>query len=145
MASAVLDVFNFLIAQNLVGGTTGWAILRRRLMDAPVGDKLVIVGEDGGNPPEMPATGGIGSAVLADKGVLVTVRAAAADSDASFQKASDILVALHGLRGATLVSGGELYFGVRALTPEPVFAGFDDRGRPLHTVAFRLLGDAANL
>jgi len=52
---------------------------------------------------------------------------------------------LHGLKAVELVSGGGLYFGIRALTPEPVFAGFDSRGRPLHTVAFRLLTDAANL
>lgn len=145
MANAANDVFNFLVAQNLAGGTSGWDIKRRSIIDSSVGDKLVVVSEDGGSPPEMPAAAGIGDAVLADKGVLVTVRGVAADSDASFQKANAILVALHGLRGVELVSGGGVYFGIRALTSEPVFAGFDARVRPLHTVAFRLLADAAAL
>lgn len=144
MANAVNDVFDYLVAQNLGGGSTQWSIVRRKLMDAPALDQLIVVSEDGGTV-ETPAAAGIGSAPLADKGVLITVRAKADDSDVSFQKANAILVALHGLRGVELVSGGVLYFGIRAMTPEPVFAGFDDRGRPLHTIAFRLLTDAANL
>ena len=145
MANAVNDVFDYIVAQGLApSGPTNWSIIRRKIMDAPANDQLIVVAEDGGTV-EMPATAGIGSAVLADKGVMITVRAKASESDVSFQKANAILVALHGLRGTELVSGGGLYFGIRALTPEPVFAGFDDRGRPLHTVAFRLLADAANL
>lgn len=141
---AVDDVFAYLVAQNLVKGSTGWAALRRKMDDA-VPDRLVVVGEDGGPAPEMPATVGLGSAALADPGVLVSVRAGAWDSDVSRAKGMAILQALHGLRNVELVSGGALYYGIRAQTPEPVFAGYDDRGRPLHTISFRLLTDATNL
>lgn len=140
MANAASDVFDFIVAQGLTTG--GWSILMRKIMDDS--DQLIVVQEDGGTV-EMPASAGIGSQVMADKGVLVTVRAKESESDVSFAKANAILVALHGLRGVELVSGGDTYLGIRALTPEPVFAGFDDRGRPLHTVALRLLTDAANL
>lgn len=141
---AVDDVFTYLLSQNLAGGATNWSLIRRKIMDAPATDQLVVVSEDGGTV-EMPVASGLGSAPLASKGVMITVRAALDESDVSFQKANAILVALHGLRAVELVSGGSLYFSIRALTPEPVFAGFDSRGRPLHTVAFRLLTDAANL
>lgn len=144
MANAVNEVFDFIVAQGLSGG--GWAILRRRVMDGTgVGDKLIVVSEDGGSVELGAPAGSMGDAALADKGVMVQVRATAHDGDASFLKANAILVALHGLRGVTLVSGGGVYLGIRALTPEPVFAGYDERGRPLHTVAFRLLTDATNL
>lgn len=145
MANTVLDVYNYLIAQNLAGGATGWDLLRRKVMDDPVGDQLVVVSEDGGSTPELPVTSGLGNAPLVTKGVLVTVRATQNDGDASFTKANAILAALHGLRGVELVSGGGLYYSIRAMTGEPVFAGYDDRERPMHTVAFRLLADAANL
>jgi hypothetical protein len=138
------EVYLYLLAQNLAGGATGWALLRRRMTDQTT-DQLVVIGEDGGPPPEFPAASGLGSAALADRGVLVTVRAKEWDSDASFAKADAILRALNGLVSVELVSGGALYFRIRALTPEPIFAGFDAQSRPAHTVALRLLTDATNL
>lgn len=141
MANAASDVYDYLVAQGLVGA--GWTIVMRKIMDDPALDQLIVVSEDGGTA-EMPAASGIGSQVIADKGVLITVRAKDSESDVSFAKANAILVAMHGLRDVQLVVGS-LYLGIRALTPEPVFAGFDDRGRPLHTVALRLLTDAASL
>lgn len=133
----VNDVSSFLEQEGLVGGSSGWDVVRRRLSDQPIPDQVVVVSEDGGPPPEIPADEGLGDSALADRGVLVTVRAAAWDSDASSEKASAILTALHGLRSTTV--GSTLYYRVRALTSEPVFAGFDNAGRPVHTIAFRLL------
>lgn len=140
---AVNDVRLYLIAQEIIEADTEYSGSMREFHDNT--DKLVVISEDGGDPPDMPATAGLGSAPFAFAGVLVTVRAVAAASNESYSKADEILRALHGLRAVQLVGGGVLYYGIRAMTPEPVFAGFDERGRPLHTVAFRLLTDAANL
>lgn len=133
------DVYSYLAAQALAGGATGWDLLRRRLMDAPAGDQLVVVSEDGGAAPEWPEAAGIGDSALTAPGVLVTVRAGAGDSDASYEKAQAIYSDLHGKRDVTLMSGGAQYLSIRSRTPEPIFAGFDDRSRPLHTVSFLLL------
>jgi len=137
--SAVDDVFTFIGAGGspLAGGNSGWSLVRRKMGDDPIEDQVVVVAEDGGVLPEIKANSGIGDAAVKDPGVLVTVRAAQWDGDASKAKAAAILAALHGQRNVTL--GSTVYYRVRALTPEPIFAGFDDTGRPRHTVAFRLL------
>jgi hypothetical protein len=136
--SAVQDVYDYLVAQSLAGGATGWTLLRRKITDA-VGatNKLVVVSEDGGPQPEIHAAAGIGDASVGDRGVLVTVRAAPNDGDASLAKAEAIRVALHGRRNIAV--GSTTYVRVVALTPEPTWAGYDDQERPLHTVALRLL------
>ncbi len=145
--SAVDDVFTYLgpsPGQGLAGGATGWALVRRRMGDPPTfADQAVVVAEDGGPTPEIKAASGIGAAAVQDPGVLVTVRAGAWDGDASKVKAAAILAALHGKLNIQLVSGGTTYYRVRAMTPEPIFAGFDETGRPRHTIAFRLLAAAA--
>lgn len=139
--SVVEDVYTYLEVQALAGGSTGWKLLRRRLTDdKDIPDKTVVVVEDGGPLPEIEEAEGIGDEAQRDLGVRIGVRGTAWDGDATSAKAQDILNALHGLRNVRLTgSGGTLYLRVRSLTPEPVFVGFDDRGRPQHTVAFRLL------
>lgn len=135
------DVVAYLTAQGLVGGNTGWPVLRRHMTDQPltvggaVPDQLVVVAEDGGTAPEMKASFGIGDAAIEDPAVLVTVRGAAWDGDGTYAKAAGILAALHGLRGVQLVASGTTYLRTRAQTPEPIFAGFDDAGRPRHTLS----------
>lgn len=142
--SAVDDVFTFISAQAapaLVGGATGWDIIRRKMGDTPIKDQVVVVAEDGGPTPEIKTSAGIGQAAVQDPGVIVSVRAKQWDGDASRAKAAAILAILHGLRNTAI--GSTTYYRVRALTPEPVFTGFDDSGRPRHTIAFRLLAAAA--
>ena len=141
---AVADVGTYLTAQGLVGGLTGWDLIRRRIMDTPVKDTVVVLMEDGGPPPEYKPVGGdaedafgIGDAALKDVGVHVLVRAQEWDSDASLAKAQAIFDALHGRRGITL--GSTMYLRIAAMTPEPIFTGYDEQGRPRHTIAFRLL------
>lgn len=146
--SAIDDVYTKLgpaPGLGLAGGSTGWGLTVRRLADPPTPgfvDQHVVLTEDGGPPPEIKTVDGIGNAAVKDEGVLVTVRAAAWQSDVSKAKALAIFQALHGLLNVQLVSGGTTYYRVRALTPEPIFAGFDEKGRPRHTIAFRLLAAA---
>jgi hypothetical protein len=137
--AAVDDVFEYIKAQNIAGGGSGWTLLRRRITDTTV-DQTVVVTEDGGNPPEIPQASGIGDSALEDPGVMVTVRGKAWDSDASRDKADDVLLALHGKIGIVLSPpNGDTYLRIRAQTPAPIFAGYDDQGRPLHTISFRML------
>lgn len=138
MATAVNDLYLFLEAQGLAGGSTGWDLVRRRMMDEPVDNQVVVLAEDGGVAPEIKETSGLGDTALEDPAVLVTVRANEWDSDASRAKAGDIMAALHGQRNITV--GQTTYLRIVAQTPEPIFAGFDEKGRPLHTISFRMLG-----
>ena len=133
------DVTTFLAAQGLVGGATGWQCFRRRMTDQPAIDQAVVVSEDGGSMFELKASEGIGDSALADPGVLVSVRAKQWDGDASYAKAAAIIAALHSKFSQALVGSGTVYFRIRAMTAEPVFTGYDDQGRPIHTVSFRLL------
>lgn len=131
----VSDVQTYLEDQNLIGGATGWASFRRRVNDSQ--DKQVVLSEDGGPAPEFPADSGLGSGSVADPGVQVFVRGEPWDGDASQAKAEAIRGALHGLVDTTI--DGTRYIRIRAMTPEPIFIGFDDVGRPEHTIAFRLM------
>lgn len=137
--SVVDDLDSFLETQGIAGGSTTWTLLRRRVTDEPAEDQLVVLTEDGGLSPEISEDEGIGDSALADMGVLVTVRAGAWDGDASFDKAMEIFTALHGQLDVLL--GSNTYMRVRARTAEPVFIGFDDQGRPRHTIAFLLLAE----
>lgn len=129
------DVQTRLEDQGLIGGSTDWASFRRRLSDDS--DRQVVITEDGGPSPEFPAASGLGSSAVADPGVQVLVRGLPWDSDASQAKAEAIRADLHGLVDITI--NGTRYIRIRALTPEPIFVGFDDNGRPQHTIAFRLM------
>lgn len=133
--TAVDDVFAYLTAQNLL--QSPWQGVKRRMLDTP--DQLVVMQEDGGSMNEQFSSVGIGDSALKDPGVLVTVRGLAWDGNASFAKAQAIRAALHGLRSVSLVVSGDIYLGITALTPEPIFVGFDGNGRPIHTISFRLL------
>lgn len=135
--SVVDDVQTRLASQSLVDGSTGWPSSRRMVHDET--DKLVVITEDGGPPPEIAAGTGIGDSARGDVGVHVLVRGEPGDGDASAAKAQAILDDLHSVRDTTI--GATSYGRVRALTPEPVFAGYDEKHRPQHTVAFRMLRD----
>jgi len=138
--SAVQDVYDYLLDYGIAGGVTGWDLVRRRLTDTPVGDQVVVISEDGGPPPEIPSASGLGDSAMKDVGVQVMVRAAAWDGDASAQKAEEVYNALHGQRAVLL--GSTEYMRVAARTGEPIFIGFDEQGRPRHTISFLMLTNA---
>ena len=133
----VSDVQTYLESQNLIGGSTGWDSVRRRMHDNQ--DQVVAISEDGGPAPEQPASSGVGSAALGDPGVQVMVRGTRWNSDATYDKAEAIRADLHGQRDTTL--DATTYYRVRSMTPEPIFLGFDENGRPMHSIAFRLMRD----
>jgi hypothetical protein len=85
----------------------------------------------------MSAVLGVGDSALEDVGIHITVRGDASNSDDSFARANTILRGLHGLRNVEI--GTRTYLAIRAMTPEPVFLGFDETARPRHSIAFRML------
>lgn len=126
------DVQAYLEAEGITDGSTSWPSVRRRLHDGS--DQLVVITEDGGPTPEIGAPG-VRSASLKDPAFQVRVRATAWDGDASAAKAQEIFDALHGR--LKLEMGEGRYLRVAAQSPEPVFIGYDERGRPEHTISFR--------
>lgn len=134
--SVVADVFEFLEDSGVTGGSTGWTLLRRRMNDA-VGDQVIVLTEDGGMAPEIGRSSGIGDSAMRDLGVQIMVRAGPWDGDASQEMAEDIFGLLHGLTCVEM--GSTEYVRVAAQTAGPIFAGFDEKGRPLHTIAFRCM------
>lgn len=111
--------------------STEWPSVRRRVHDGS--DQLVVLTEDGGPPPEIPAATGIGSAALASPGVQVRVRGKPWDGDSAKAKAEEVIREMHGRQSAWI--GGTLYRSIRSQTFEPVFMGYDDKGRPEFTVS----------
>lgn len=130
---AVADVQTYLAAQGLVDGSTDWPSVRRYMHDES--DNLVVITEDGGFGPDIPAVSGLGDFASQDAGVQVRVRSSAHQSDAAYEEAKAILDELHGLLDTTL--GSTAYQSIVARTPEPVFLGFH-QSRPEFTVSFRL-------
>jgi len=136
----VSDVYNYLNASGLVGGSTGWALIRRKVSDAPTPDQCVIISEDGGPPSEQWAAEGIGDSAMRDPAVHIMVRGKPWDGDASGYKALEIYNLMHSKRGITM--GSHYYFRIQSRTASPLFLGFDERGRPQHTLSFLCLADA---
>lgn len=140
VATAIDDLYTYIVAQGLAGNVS-WDCGKRRLTDdSRVKDQVVVLTEDGGFTSEMSAPSGIGDAALKDPAVLITVRAGKWDGNTGRAKANDIFSDLHGKRNALI--GATTYLRVRAQTPEPIFAGFDEQGRPLHTISFLMMTDA---
>lgn len=131
----VADVQDYLAAQSIVDGATGWPSARRRMHDGD-GDKLVVITEDGGPEPEMAATVGIGSAAWRDPAVQVRVRGEPWKGDAAFAIAEAVFTALNGLIDETINS--TRYMRVVAQTSGPVFLGYDKKNRPDFTISFRM-------
>lgn len=131
--SVVTDVQDYLVAEGVVDGSTGWPSVRGVLHDQS--DRLVAIKNDGGALPEIGAASGLGSAAHRDPRVLITVRGAPHERDLSESKAQEIYDKLHGRLATTMGSG--TYQRVMAETP-PIEVGQDDNKRPIQTIAFRL-------
>jgi hypothetical protein len=131
----VADVQAYLgtLSPEVIDGSTEWPSVRRRVNDA-LGHQLVVITEDGGAEPETPSASGIGDSALAEPAVQIRVRGEPWDGDGALAKAQEIYDALNGLLGVTM--GSTIYMRVKAQTAEPVFIGFDTRGRPEFTVSF---------
>jgi hypothetical protein len=136
--SAVADLQTYLDDQGIIDGSTDWPSVRRRLHDGTVAEpvnQLVVLTEDGGPQPETPADEGMGDCAWRFPTVQVRVRGDRLDSDAAEAKAQEIYDALHGQLGVTM---GEVeYAGVHALS-EPLFIGFDEKGRPEFTFSVQM-------
>jgi hypothetical protein len=123
-----------LAAQGLVDGATGWPSVRRNLNDTS--DRMVVLTEDGGPPPEITKAEGIGDTAMETIGVQLRVRGAPRLGDEAAAKAQACLDDLDSLQGVQI--GTRVYMSVSAATGEPVFIGFDAKERPEFTVAFRM-------
>lgn len=135
------DVQDHLQSEGLVDGSSTWPSVRRQEVDDKgESGRLVIIMEDGGPTPEIPASAGIGDSALGEPGVQVRVRGAPHESDEAEAQCQAIIDELHGKLNATI--GSTLYHRIMAQTTEPVWAGYDeDDRRPNFTASFLMLRD----
>lgn len=131
--SIVDDFQSYLAAQGIVDGGTGWPSSRRFMHDGSA--QLVVISEDGGDPPGVFKAGAVGDAEIRRPALQFMVRGAEGDGDGSRSKAQEIFDLLQDETGVTI--GGADYLLITARTPQPIFTGFDDKNRPIHTVSFR--------
>lgn len=132
----VADVQTYLQAAGIVDDSSSepWPSVRRRVHDGS--DRLVIITEDGGFEPETPAPPGtLGDSALKEPAVQVRIRGEQWDSDAAQAKAQEVFDALHGLMRVEI--NGTYYMRIKAQTAQPLFIGFDEKGRPEFTISFR--------
>ena len=132
--SAVRDVQLWMQEVGLVDGSTDWPSVERLLHDES--ERLVVLTDDGGREPELPAAAGLGSAAIGDAGVEIIVRGEAEGPEETQEKAQEILDALHGQFNVGMGYGS--YLRVKSLTSQPAFIGYDERRRPVFRVAVRL-------
>lgn len=135
---AVQDLQTRFQNQSLMDGSTGWTSVRRRIHD-DAGDQIVVLTEDGGPTPEVSRASGMGDKALKSPAVQVLVRGNPWDGDGSESKAQALYDDVHGLNSTAI--NGTTYLSVRARTPHPIFAGYDDNGRPQHTISFVMTTD----
>lgn len=131
---AVDDVQMFLSENGITDGSTDWPSVLRMMHDES--DRLVVITEDGGPAPELPAAAGVGDSALADVGVRIVTRGSIDEIEEAQAKAQEIFDALHGQLNTTL--GYTPYLRVRAFNAHPYFVQWDDRRRPVFSSAFRL-------
>jgi hypothetical protein len=131
----VTNVQQYLTELGLVDGSTVWPSVKRRLFDE-IGDKCVVLTEDGGRAPQLPSDPGTaGDTAIMDPAVQILVRAGPWESDVAMDQARAIMDVLHGKLGIDI--GDRYYLRVAAQSSEPIFIGFDGKNRPQFTQSFR--------
>ncbi|MFP3947153.1 MAG: minor capsid protein [Longimicrobiales bacterium] len=132
-SSLVSDLQTYLAAQGIVDGDTDWVSTRHQPHDGQA--RLVTIAVDGGPAPEVGTSQGLGSAAARNPGVQVRCRGRAGKGDEAEAKAREILDHLHGRTGVTM--DGTRYWGIEAVTSDPIEVGADDNNRPEFSISFR--------
>ena len=133
------DVYARLESEAIAGSSTDWSLFRRRLNDSA--QQQVVLTEDGGFEPETWSAEGIGDSALEEPAIQVRVRGNPWDRDGAYAKAMEVMRSLHSILRETV--GETIYLRIKAQTSEPVFIGFDEKGRPGFTQSFRAVRPVA--
>ncbi len=135
MALLVTDVLDFLQAEGLIAGATGWERAASGLPPEP--DKVIVVFESGGFPPELKPVGSA-ETEYDEPTFQVRGRADKFGYGALRAKMGAIYLALHGSELAP-ASGDPAYVLVRAMQAGPFPLGLDKNDRPGLTWNFTAL------
>ncbi|MFW6079002.1 MAG: minor capsid protein [Gemmatimonadota bacterium] len=121
------DVSTRLADQGVVGGATGWTVVRDAMPSGP--DQVVVVTETPGEAP--------GTRTEIDRPHLQARTRGAEDAgrSAARSKAGDVYDALHGFTGTI---DGTYYIGIYAMQT-PFFLRVDENDRYEYGVNFRIL------
>lgn len=123
MALLITDVLDFLTAEGIIGGATGWTEAAGYLPPDP--DQIIAVFETPGLVPEVVKTGSVEQA-YDNPGFQVRGRGAEFGYDALRQKMGQVFRTLHGSAlGPT--TGDPLYVIVTALQSGPLPLGLDEQ------------------
>jgi len=129
MADEVLD---FLEAQGLIGGATGWTGFAHGMPPDP--DQVIVLYETGGSPPEMRPQGST-ETLLDQITFQIRGRGSAHGDQALRGMMGEVYRALH---DGDL---GDQYTMVRALQSGPLSLGHDEQSRPEMTINFEAYRD----
>ena len=126
MALLITDVLDFLVAEGLIGGATGWAQAAGYI--PPEGDKVIAVFETAGLVPEVVKAGSDEQA-YDDPGFQIRGRGAEFGYDELRQKMGAVYRSLH---GSTLgpTTGDPAYVFVYGVQSGPLPLGLDDKSFP---------------
>lgn len=130
MAVLPKDVVDFLVAQGIAGGATGWTAIASYLPPDP--DQVLVVYETGGADPHSIPTGST-QVEYDEPNFQVRGRAAAFDYNTLRAKMRDVYKALHDSQLGNSVN----HVFVRATQGGPFSLGLDDSNRPGLTWNFR--------
>lgn len=120
--SLLSEIGDYLVAQNLVEGSSGWRLFHGTGMPAEP-DQVVVLMEAAGLRPEMSVP------ELTYPQFQVTARGAKLDYDTVRDKLKEIYDLLHGGNTGRRSLGGVTYHHILALS-DPIPLGLDDNERP---------------
>jgi len=135
MATLYDDVLNYLAAEGLIDGSTGWAGKAAYMPATP--NKLICVFETPGEPPESKKDGS-DEQEYDLPGFQIRGRGEAFGYDALRAKMQEIFLALHG-SSLSPSSGDPGYVYVFAVQSGPMPMGYDDNSRPGLTWNYRCM------
>ena len=130
MALMATEILDFLAAEGLIGGATGWARAATYLPPSP--DQVIAVFSTPGDPPEITPSGSAETA-YDEPGFQVRGRGAEFGAEALENKMWAVYRALHD------GDVGGNYVLVRAVQSGPMMMGYDASGRPEMTWNFSVI------
>lgn len=136
MALLITDVLDFLIAEGIIEGATGWTQSAGYMPPAP--DKIIAVFETPGLVPVIVKDGSTEQA-YDEPGFQIRGRSVKFDYGDLREKMGEVYRALHGSDLDTVTTGDPAYVIVRAIQSGPLPLGLDDKSRPGATWNFEAM------
>ncbi len=126
MALLITDILDFLVAEEIIGGATGWGEFAGYLPPTP--DKVIVVFETPGLIPEIVKVGSSEQA-YDEPGFQIRGRGDGFDYGPLREKMGEVYRALHDADMDTVTTGDPQYVLIRAVQSGPLPLGLDNASR----------------